>query len=571
MSKLKLLKYSIASIFLASTLSAEVQTTSTDIEANKLKQELKKEIELINMIESYVLLNAPNDGTKFDITLLNRQKIQEFYNLPSSFFKNYSGETCTITNPALDLCANDTSGIYLDIQDEYITIGNLIGNKINERSRNIFKRMHKKYKSVMFGAAFDSFGSISRTIPTKIRTLKRNLNLYLKNPYPNSHIGYGFPVLPGTSNPDISKTWVRPDGDGGFNTYAYNMMTSSWELLSKNVVSKYPTYGRYSDLEAVNSFNGAVMYSRYSNDESDYSKYGEMEFINTGKYGTTNQERWSIKAANDMFITDVINLTNSCTEQKNPLIGVDADSLLNFKTSSTEETIGETISINSTSTDTTINARQMMIKFRDKYEFVLDPSDPTSNVKFDYRDSNSLMTSWSADIEAGSKTLKHNTIRFNVYNKISNTFDSIKEIKINKVKFYNPNFGTWSEFTPTNNVITNQNEIKLTFNSIDNNVMDNIGVSKYSATGLPSGTTYAIPVPDYKFESSVYGNWYGDIDNATFDGNIDKIKGFPMLVDFSLKVNSKCDGGKNFHDCYIVETSTHGCFISKLKSVTITK
>jgi len=559
MKKRNILKLSLAMMLMTTSLTAGVHKTTINIEADKLKQQLKKEIEIINMLESYILLNAPNNGVLFDMSNVNRQAVQSFYNLPNSFFTNYSGEKCNIDS-ALNLCLNDGSGVGIIVSNNMVTLTNLVGSKITNRNRNMFKRMHKKYKSVMFNSTFNTSGTISRSVSDKILTLKRNLNLYLKDPYPNSYIGYLVPT-------DTNKIWVRPNGEGSFNTYSFDTTLNKWNLLSKNVIQKFPTYGNYENLENVDSFDGAIMYSRYSNDESDYLKYGEMEYINTGVYPGTTTERWSVKAANNRFITDRINITSTCLEQKNPLIGIDADKIATYKYGSTNETIEDSLSITVNANTTTIHAQQAMIKFRDSYEFVLDESDPNKNVLFDYRDP-SFISAFQGEYE-GNKKLNHNLIRFQVFNKITGKMDNVKNIKINSVTFITPI--SHSKLTYViNSTVDNSEYITLNLSSSSQTQLDNLGLTKYKATILPSGYSYGSSVPGYEINSADIGKYYSNITSKAFDGNFDKVKGFPMVVDFSVEVDSMCDDGKSYHDCYLVQTATHGCYISKTRAETIT-
>lgn len=568
---LKFLKISTLSILLSSNLFAVNNNIDSvvDIEVNKLNQMLKKEIELVNMIESYILLNPPSKNISgkdvFDPTSIKRQHIQSFYKIPNSYFNNYDDQSCVLNG---SYCDDNNGGIVINVTNDTIEIQNLLGvNQKSSRNKEIFKRLHKKYKNIIFDTSYNTNGTIIRRFSNKIDSLRTNLNNYLINPYNNHIISYKKP----SSSYSI---WIKPDGEGSFYTYSYDSINSSWKQIGKNVITKYPTYANYSDLQNIQSFDGAIMYARYANTESNYAKYGEMEFINTGKsvfYPTSAKERWSVKAGNNIFIKDQINITNTCSELKNPLIGVDSEDRYIFVNSNGNgQKLEEKLSINSHSTYTTINAEQLFYFFRNSYEFKIDPNSALSKkIKLDYENDSDYNT-WEVKKSKGSKTIKNNNLSFEVFNKISNNFDSISSITINKVKFWNPSMKIWIEKTPLNNVINGSNlrNFHLKFSDSDKTQLESLYISKYKSNVLGSGEIFRTIASPITFNTSNTDTFYNDLDEKTFDSNIDTIQGYPIIIDFSINVNSVCDSGKSYHDCYLVETSNFGCYISSLKSET---
>lgn len=569
----KFLKLTSISLLLSSYLFAENNVDSiVDIEVNKLNQMLKKEIELVNMIESYILLNPPTttsgSETTFDPTIIKRKDIQGFYKLPNSYFNNYDDESCIVNG---NFCNdNNSGGIGIVLKDDSIEITNLLGtNKKSDRNKQIFKRLHKKYKNIIFNSSYDLNGTITRRYSNKIDSLRTNINNYLMNPYNNYIISY---KKPPTNSYNI---WIKPDGEGSFYTYTYDSTTTSWKQIGKNIITKFPTYANYLDLQNVNSFDGAIMYARYSNRESNYAKYGEMEFINTGKslyYPTSTKERWSIKAGNNIFIKDQVTISNTCSEIKNPLIGIDSnDRYIYVNSSGSGQKVEEKLSIDSKSTYTTINAEQLFYFFRNKYEFKIDPNAVNSKtIKLDYENLNDYKDWQVKKMLKTEKQIKNNMLSFEVFNKINTNLDNIENITINKVRFWHPDTHSWIEKTPISNVINGSNlrNIQLKFSIDDQNDLDNMFVSKYKANVLNSGEILRTMATPITFNTSNTNLFYGDLDTGTFDGNIDTIQGYPIIVDFSIKVSSLCNNGRNYHDCYLVETSNSGCYISSLKSIT---
>lgn len=565
----KIIKYSLITLLFTNSLFADTPISSVDIEANKLNQLLKKEIELVNMVESYLLLKTPNLNNKLDYSQVTRSEIQKFYNLPNSYFTNYSNESCITGSD--NLCDNNPQGINIsiDIDKKILTINNLLGiTSINDQNKNIFKRLHKKYKNVIFMNKFDVNGGIDRQLSNKVLKLEKNLNTYFQNPYQNATLNYLKPIYNVTTG--LPKVWVKPDGEGGFYSYTYDTMLQDWKLIGKNIVIKNPTFGKYSDLQNVKSFDGAIMYARYSNNDSKYSKNGELEFINTGNLSST-KDMWSIKAGNNVFITESTTINNKCSEIKNALIGSDANDRYIYKNGYSGKTIESELNITSNGSETIINAEQLFYKFRTNYSFKFDPNKPMTDkniLSLNYENSNDLV--FYSNNSGNPKILSNNMLSFEVFNKNSGKLDVIKKIVINRVDIFDYSSRTWFSFTPLqpNNVLNyngvdSLRNIKLILDANAEAKLNILFMNKYKPSVLSSGTISEKNIDTIEFDiSKNFVDFYDDIETDVYDGNFDTTPGYPIVIDFSITVDSKCDNGRNFHDCYLVQTGNKGCYIS---------
>lgn len=578
MLKLKILKYSLLSLFISTNLFAEQIDSVVDIEVNKLNQILKKEVELVNMIESYILLMAPhsdidNDGIQeFDSSKVTISEIQKLYNLPNSYFTNYSNEECI---PSGNYCSNvGNKGINIKLENGIITISNLLG-ETNERNVQLFKRLHKKYKFVIFDNDYKNGGTIKRSYSNKINNLISNLNTYLINPYKKDNDS-NYSIISYKKPPSRPKIWVKPNGEGSFYTYAWDQSLKDglgdYKLVGKNIITQYPTFSDYAELQKVNTFDGAIMYARYKNMDSNYSKHGEMEFINYNN-------KWAIIAGNNIFIKDQVSVVNNCSEIRNSIVGLDKNERYAIKGSSENQSLGDKFSISFSPNKNVINNEQLFYFFRSEYELKIDPNSPLSpKIKLNYDKPNiydkpgqispfNYEIKWSADLlRNGGKKPKNNYLSFEVYNKLTNKLENITKIEINEVKFYDGNY--WFVKNPINNIITGDNlrEIKLDFKEEDKIELKNKFISKYKAEGIPSGTIIGKSIVDLEFNLTKKSEFYGDKEENIFDGDIDTTPAFPIIVSYSIEFDSNNCSINSFDDCYLIQTGNHGCYIAEINS-----
>lgn len=593
------LSFSLFSIFTSNILLGAQVESIVDIEVNKLNQALKKEIELVNMIESYLLLQAPTsldastNKSYFDPSIVTISKIQQFYNLPNNYFDNYDGETCTIKGSLCD--DNSTKGINIQVTENGISIKNLLGvsNK-SENTKRLFKRLHKKYKSVVFDSSFNLNGTVNRTFSNKIHDLQSNLNGYLESPYEKSVVSFKKPIYNTTiSSP---KVWIKPDGEGSFYTYGIDDTLTDYKLIGKNITKQFPTYNHYKELQDVKSFNGAIMYARYENKDSNYSKYGEMEFINAGKSTfLTGKQKWAVKAGNNVFIKDEITISNTCSEIKNSIIGLDANDRYVYRAGTTGlgQTIGDTLQLKSVSGQSEIEVEELFYFFRSQYVFKLDPDSALSpEMKINYEDpkffidkcsifvkadeklacqqknASSDYSKWKTEfISSGTKSVKNNYLSFEIFNKKTLSKSDINKIEISSVKFYDYKTKTWISKSPINNVITGTDlrEIKLELKADDYKDLEALFLTKYKPIGLGSGTINSPEISDITFDTSNVNKFFGDLDEEIYDSNIDVMPAYPILIKYKIKTDSVCSSNK-YDDCFLVQSGNRGCYISEIIS-----
>lgn len=592
------LSFSLFSLFASNILLGNQVESIIDIEVNKLNQALKKEIELVNMIESYLLLQAPtsidaSNKRYFDPSLVTISKIQQFYNLPNNYFNNYDGETCALKGSYCD--ENSTTGINIKVSDNGISITNLLGKgQKSDNTKRLFQRLHKKYKAVIFDNSFNTNGTVNRTFSNKIYDLKSNLNGYLENPYHKSVISFNKPTYnSATQSPQV---WIKPDGEGAFYTYGIDDFLGDYKLIGKNITKQFPTYNNYQDLQNVKSFNGAIMYARYQNKDSNYSKYGEMEFINSGKSTFLDgKQKWSIKAGNNVFIKDEITISNTCSEIKNPIIGIDANDRYVFRNGSTGtgQTIGETLTLTSVPGGTEIEVEELFYFFRSQYSFKLDPTSAVSpEIKINYenptyfidqcsifskpdekiacenKNASSNWNKWKTELlTSGSKSIKNNYLSFEVFNKIKLAKETLSNIELISVKFYDYKTKTWITKTPISNEINGSDlrEIQLKLKTTDYKELDDLFLTKYKPDRLGSGRIASSEISDITFDTSNIGKFFGDSDAKVFDSNIDVVPAYPILVKYKIKIDSVCSS-KKYDDCFLVQTGNRGCYISEVIS-----